>query len=195
MCNPRRSTSLTAPAGGPSDIRAAAEAEQLHRELLRHESVLRAINDPYTAEGVISTRALVRLRALAAELSLDAPHVVELAHQAAQILLLMRPQEEEASDFQVQEKKGVGEDRVQFLCVPLAFGVTKVSESVRTRSFAQEYTLIALVAIAAHLGQKQLGDNFGLPMLAARYKQDLQALEQVGSCTPIAVSDAVQQAH
>ncbi len=81
--------------------RANAEAEQLHQELLRHESVLRAINDPYTAEGVISSRALVRLRALAVELELDAPHVVELAHQAAQILLLMRPQDEEASDFQV----------------------------------------------------------------------------------------------
>lgn len=44
---------------------------------------------------------------------------------------------------------------------------------------AQEYTLIALVAIAAHLSQKQLGENYGLPMLAAKYKQDQQSLEQV----------------
>ncbi len=36
-----------------------------------------------------------------------------------------------------------------------------------------------MVAIAAHLSQKHLGDNYGLPLLATRYKQDLQALEQV----------------
>ena len=44
----------------------------------------------------------------------------------------------------------------------------------------QEYTLVAIVAVAAHLSQFQLGERFGLPVLARRYRQDVDALEQVG---------------
>ncbi len=45
---------------------------------------------------------------------------------------------------------------------------------------AQEYTLVAIVAVAAHLSQFPLGERFGLPVLAAQYRQDVDALEQVG---------------
>lgn len=44
----------------------------------------------------------------------------------------------------------------------------------------QEYTLVAVVAVAAHLSQHNLGERYGLPALAKRYKQDVDALEQVG---------------
>lgn len=44
----------------------------------------------------------------------------------------------------------------------------------------QDYTLIALVAIAAHLGGQPLGEGKGgLTVLAQRYQQDAGALEQV----------------
>lgn len=43
----------------------------------------------------------------------------------------------------------------------------------------QEYTLVAVAAVAAYLGQHPLGERHGLPALAARYGQDLGALEQV----------------
>ena len=44
----------------------------------------------------------------------------------------------------------------------------------------QEYTLVAVVAVAAHLSQHSLGERYGLAALAKRYKQDVDALEQVG---------------
>ena len=44
----------------------------------------------------------------------------------------------------------------------------------------QEYTLVAVVAVAAHLSQHSLGERYGLPALARRYAQDVDALEQVG---------------
>jgi hypothetical protein len=38
---------------------------------------------------------------------------------------------------------------------------------------------VAIVAVAAHLSQHPLGERFGLPALAQRYRQDVDALEQV----------------
>ena len=46
----------------------------------------------------------------------------------------------------------------------------------------QDYTLVAIVAVAAHLSQLALGERYGLPALAQRYGQDVDALEQVGGC-------------
>ena len=43
----------------------------------------------------------------------------------------------------------------------------------------QDYTLLALVAIAAHLTGGSGGERASLPALAHRYGQDLDALEQV----------------
>ena len=40
---------------------------------------------------------------------------------------------------------------------------------------------MAVVAVAAHLSQHNLGERYGLPALAKRYKQDVDALEQVGA--------------
>ena len=54
--------------------------------------------------------------------------------QAAQILLIMRPQNELPSDF-------------------------------------QDYTLVALLAVAAHLASHPLGTDDGLAKLAARHQQ------------------------
>ena len=39
---------------------------------------------------------------------------------------------------------------------------------------------MAVVAVAAHLSQHHLGERYGLPLLARRYLQDPDALEQVG---------------
>jgi len=38
---------------------------------------------------------------------------------------------------------------------------------------------VAIAAVAAHLSQHPLGERFGLPALARRYRQDVDALEQV----------------
>lgn len=48
---------------------------------------------------------------------------------------------------------------------------------------------VAIVAVAAHLSQHPLGERFGLPTLARRYRQDVDALEQVGA--GVLVSGAV----
>ncbi|KAK9823247.1 hypothetical protein WJX72_001331 [[Myrmecia] bisecta] len=52
-------------------------------------------------------------------------------------------------------------------------------DSTEAPSDFQDYTLVAIVAIAAQLLGASLGDNHGLPVLAKRYKTDLPALEQV----------------
>lgn len=41
---------------------------------------------------------------------------------------------------------------------------------------------MAIVAVAAHLSQFPLGERYGLPLLAGQYRQDVDALEQVGPC-------------
>lgn len=43
----------------------------------------------------------------------------------------------------------------------------------------QDYTLVAVIAVAAYLGQHPLGERHGLPGMAQRYGQDAAALEQV----------------
>lgn len=44
----------------------------------------------------------------------------------------------------------------------------------------QDYTLVTVVAVAAHLSGHALGEKQGLAALAKRYRQDLGSLEQVG---------------
>jgi hypothetical protein len=60
---------------------------------------MNAIGDPSTAEAMIARNAFDRLDDMGRELELPR-HVVDLAHQCAQILLVMRPSEEVPSDFQ-----------------------------------------------------------------------------------------------
>ena len=43
----------------------------------------------------------------------------------------------------------------------------------------QDYTLVAVVAVATYLGQYPMGEQHGVPTLARRYGQDPSALEQV----------------
>jgi len=43
----------------------------------------------------------------------------------------------------------------------------------------QDYTLVAVVAVATYLGQYPMGEQHGVPTLARRYGQDASALEQV----------------
>lgn len=43
----------------------------------------------------------------------------------------------------------------------------------------QDYTLVTVVSVAAHLSGHELGDKAGLAALAQRYRQDFVALEQV----------------
>ena len=43
----------------------------------------------------------------------------------------------------------------------------------------QDYTLVTVVSVAAHLAGHELGDKAGLAALAARYRQDFVSLEQV----------------
>ncbi|GMH39777.1 hypothetical protein BSKO_07675 [Bryopsis sp. KO-2023] len=46
-------------------------------------------------------------------------------------------------------------------------------------AYFQDYTLVVLVAFAAHLGSADLGENHGLQGLAQKYGHDLPAMEQV----------------
>jgi hypothetical protein len=43
----------------------------------------------------------------------------------------------------------------------------------------QDYTLVTVVSVAAHLSGHELGDKAGLAALAQRYRQDFSSLEQV----------------
>jgi hypothetical protein len=43
----------------------------------------------------------------------------------------------------------------------------------------QDYTLVAVVAVASHLLHGALGDNAALEALAARYGHDAKSLDQV----------------
>lgn len=55
------------------------------------------------------------------------------------------------------------------------------SQPTRSPSHAHAplHPQVAIVAVAAHLSQHALGERFGLPALARRYRQDVDALEQV----------------
>lgn len=44
----------------------------------------------------------------------------------------------------------------------------------------QDYTLVVVVAVAAHLMAQPLGQGAGLERLARRYGHDLKSLDQVG---------------
>lgn len=43
----------------------------------------------------------------------------------------------------------------------------------------QDYTLVTIVAVAAHLMHQSLGDNAGLDVLAQQYGHDYKSLDQV----------------
>lgn len=44
----------------------------------------------------------------------------------------------------------------------------------------QDYTLLALVAVACYLSDTDLGERNGLTVLGQRYNQDIEPLQQVG---------------
>lgn len=46
----------------------------------------------------------------------------------------------------------------------------------------QDYSLVTLVGVAAHLMHQPLGEGAGLELLAAKYGHDVKALDQVGCC-------------
>ena len=117
------------------------EALEYISEWNRQTAVMNAIADPSTAEALIARNAFDRLDHMGRELGLP-QHIVDLSHQCAQILLVMRPSEEAPSDF-------------------------------------QDYTLVAVIAVATYLGQYPMGEQHGVPTLARRYGQDSSALEQV----------------
>lgn len=48
----------------------------------------------------------------------------------------------------------------------------------------QDYTLLALVAVSAFLSNVNLGERNGLILLAQRYDQDVEPLQQVKSRAP-----------
>jgi hypothetical protein len=43
----------------------------------------------------------------------------------------------------------------------------------------QDYTLVAIVAVAAHLLKQPIGDDYGLRQLADKHQHDFAALDQV----------------
>ncbi len=118
-----------------------SEAVEYIGEWSRQTSVMNAIADPSTAEALIARNAFDRLDLMGAELGLPR-EIIDLSHQCAQILLVMRPIGEAPSDF-------------------------------------QDYTLVAVIAVATYLGQHPMGEQHGLPTLAKRYGQDVTSLEQV----------------
>ncbi len=117
------------------------EALEYIAEWNRQTVVMNAIADPSTAEALIARNGFDRLDAMGKELGLPRD-ILDLSHQCAQILLVMRPSEETPSDF-------------------------------------QDYTLVAVMAVATYLGQYPMGEQHGVPALARKYGQNLAALEQV----------------
>lgn len=51
----------------------------------------------------------------------------------------------------------------------------------------QDYTLVAITAVAAHLVKVALGDDYGLKRLGERYGHDLSSLDQVGAVGGVVV--------
>lgn len=47
----------------------------------------------------------------------------------------------------------------------------------------QDYTLVAVIAVAAHLCGTHVGDHHFIAALAQRFSQDTAALQQVSLCT------------
>ena len=43
----------------------------------------------------------------------------------------------------------------------------------------QDYTLVAIVAVAAHLLKQPIGEDYGLRRLAERHQHDVNSLDQV----------------
>lgn len=52
---------------------------------------------------------------------------------------------------------------------------------------------MAIVAVAAHLSQCPLGERFGLPALARHYRQDVDALEQVGGGVRLGLKNKIKK--
>ena len=117
------------------------EALEYIAEWNRQTAVMNAIADPSTAEALIARNGFDRLDAMGKDLGLP-QDILDLSHQCAQILLVMRPSEETPSDF-------------------------------------QDYTLVAVIAVATYLGQYPMGEQHGVPALAKKYGQNPAALEQV----------------
>ncbi len=117
------------------------EALEYIAEWNRQTTVMNAIADPSTAEALIARNGFDRLDIMGKELGLPRD-ILDLSHQCAQILLVMRPSEETPSDF-------------------------------------QDYTLVAVMAVATYLGQYPMGEQHGVPALARKYGQNPAALEQV----------------
>ncbi|GIM15000.1 hypothetical protein Vretimale_17869 [Volvox reticuliferus] len=131
--------------GGGSDAAQARVREVLLREVSRMEAVKKAIGDPTSAEYAVAQRSYARLKEVAQELELHVDSgaaISDMACQVADILVMMRQEDEAPSDF-------------------------------------QDYTLVAIIAVAAHLVKVQLGEDYGLRRLGERYGHDLAALDQV----------------
>ncbi|KAL0025228.1 hypothetical protein WJX77_008845 [Trebouxia sp. C0004] len=118
-----------------------AEVEALQHEWRHQEDIMQRIADASTPEGHVADKAYRRISELVDELKLDEGHT-ELAHQTAEILMMLRPEGEAASDF-------------------------------------QDYTLVAVIAVAAHLCGSHVGDHHFIAALAQRFSQDSSALQQV----------------
>ena len=105
---------------------------------------------------------------------------------------MMRPASEAPSDFQARARPRCLQGcraarRLARRCPPPpptttthTHTHTSLHDQPTPPTSKQEYTLVAVVAVAAHLSQHALGERYGLPMLAQRYGQDPDALEQVG---------------
>lgn len=136
----RRRNDLTRGGSGHNLSYLPPDAQEYLRQWDRQIAIMHNIADPSMPEAVIARNAFDKLDEMAVELGLSKA-VVEIAHQAAEILMMMRA-DEDPSDF-------------------------------------QDYTLVAIIAVAAHLGQHALGDRHGLPALAGKYRQKVDSLEQV----------------
>ncbi|GLI58399.1 hypothetical protein VaNZ11_000099 [Volvox africanus] len=131
-------------AGGSDGVQARVR-EVLLREVSRMEAVKKSISDLSSAEYAVAQRSYARLKEVAQELELHVDSgaaISDMACQVADILVMMRQEDEAPSDF-------------------------------------QDYTLVAIIAVAAHLVKVQLGEDYGLRRLGERYGHDLAALDQV----------------
>jgi hypothetical protein len=82
-----------------------AMRDVLMREVSRMDAIRATIGDPTSPDYAVAQRAYSRLRTIVSDLDVPAdavPGIIDMARQVADILLMMKGEDEPACDFQVR---------------------------------------------------------------------------------------------
>jgi hypothetical protein len=82
-----------------------AMRDVLMREVSRMDAIRATIGEPTSPESAVAQRAYSRLRTIVTDLDVPAdavPGIIDMARQVADILLMMKGEDEPACDFQVR---------------------------------------------------------------------------------------------